>query len=169
MQNRMGRFAVLLALVVIAPSGKNAAVAADIAESDHALTHIGVTSLSFENMQVFRTVETQTSLGRREATEREKQAAIANGRAIYASFTPEKRAKLKKKKIRYIAVATVPTASVSTPLADNTSSSGSGLDLMIFDTSEGTVANKYVYTVKKKPDMGSSIKLDDYNTLFTGL
>ncbi len=164
----MGRFAALLALVMIAPSGEDAAVAADLAESDHALTSIGVTSLGFENTQVFRTVETQTSLGRRVATGEEKRAAIANGRAIYASFTPEKRAKLKEKNIRYIAVATVPTASASNAPADTTAPSGR-LDLMVFDASEGTVANKYVYTVKKKPDAGSSIRLDGYNTFFTGL
>ncbi len=133
--------------------------AAGVGASDHAFAQLGVTSPSLDNMQVFRSVETQTALGRRGASEKEKQAAIANGRAIYASFTPEKRATLKQKSIRYLAVTPVPAGN----------GSGRGLDLMVFDTSKGTVANKYVYTVKEKPEAGSSVRLDNYNALFTGL
>ena len=142
MQNRVGRFSVLLALVLIAPWGYSDAVAV---------------GLTLDNTSTFRNVETQTSLGRREASARERQAAVANGRAAYASFSPEKKRELQKKKVRYLAVTTTPS-----------SANGSGRDLMVFDTSEDTLASKYVYTVRKRPDAGSSLKLDGYNALYAG-
>jgi hypothetical protein len=127
------------------------------------------------------TIETQTTFARRTATEAERRYAGQKGKAIYNDLSPEKKAQLKKDKVRFIAVALAPKAKTPSKLpvekkpSDNPpapkpakEASVGDVDLMIYDTLGGETVNKYVYTVNSAPSIGTSMKLDDYDTLYVG-
>ena len=137
--------------------------------------------LAWGELTMRRTIETQTTFARRTATAFERRNAEQKGKAIYNDLPPEKKAELKEKKIRYFAVAIVPkSGSTSQPPeeknpSDNTpapapekGSSVANVDVMIYDTLGGETVNKYVYTVNSAPTVGTSMKLDDYETLYVG-
>ena len=133
--------------------------------------------VAWGDMTIQDTIDTQTSFARRTATEAERRSAIRTGQAIYSSYSPAKKAELKKKKIRYMAVAIVPSrpratappapSAPSRPPAAETPSSSSNVDVMIYDTLGGTTVNKYVYSLNA-PSVGSTVTVDQYDTLYVG-
>src|SRR5438094_6474710 len=60
-----------------------------------------------------RVVKTRTMLIRHTATKLQRQVAEQNARTYIAKLSPEKKEQLKKKKVRYLAVTSVPSKETS--------------------------------------------------------
>ena len=98
-------------------------------------------------------------LARYEATERQRQVAEVRARQSYARMSTQRRAEMKKKKVRYIAVDTEKGQKTS-PKAKKT--------VMIYDTQSGRVASNTAYDVEKAPQVGSTAKIDNYSAEYVG-
>src|SRR2546429_7971367 len=77
-----------------------------------------------------------------EASERQKQIADERARRAYANMSPKRKAALKAKRVRYIAVDTEKNDKTS-PQARKS--------VMVWDTEKQEVAGNHVYDVKKSP------------------
>jgi hypothetical protein len=94
-----------------------------------------------------------------EASERQKQIAQERARRAYANMSTKRKANLKAKKIRYIAVDTEKNDKTS-PQAQKS--------VMVWDTESQHVAGRSVYDVKKAPPKGSTAKFDNYSAEYVG-
>jgi hypothetical protein len=94
-----------------------------------------------------------------EASERQKQIADERARRAYTNMSPKRKAALKAKKVRYIAVDTEKNAKTS-PQAKKS--------VMVWDTEKQTVAGNDVYDVKKSPPVGQTAKFDRYSAEYVG-
>ena len=94
-----------------------------------------------------------------EATERQKQIAEERARRAYANMSAKRKAQLKAKKVRYIAVDTEKNAKTS-PEAKKS--------VMVWDTEKQEVAGDNVYDVKKSPAIGETAKFDKYSAEYVG-
>jgi hypothetical protein len=99
-----------------------------------------------------RSIETQTMLTRLTATKLQRQVAEQNARTYIAKLSPEKKEQLKKKKVRYLAVSTVPSKKTS-PKAQEV--------LMIWDVPTETLAGENVYELSTTPEVGKLASYDD--------
>ena len=98
-------------------------------------------------------------IARYEATEHQRQVAEMRGRRAYAGMPEKRKAAMKAKKVRYIAVDTEKGAKTS-PKAKKT--------VMIYDTQTEKVATNTAYDVEKTPAVGSTAKIDDYSAEYVG-
>jgi hypothetical protein len=98
-------------------------------------------------------------IAKHEASERQKKIAEERARQAYARMSAQRRANLKKKKVRYIAVDTEKDAKTS-PKAQKS--------VMVWDTESQKVANPNVYDVKSAPPVGSTAKFDNYSAEYVG-
>ena len=98
-------------------------------------------------------------IARYEATERQRQVAEQRGRQSYARMPEGRKAAMKKKKVRYIAVDTEKGQKTS-PKAKKT--------VMIYDTETQKVATNTAYDVEKAPAVGSTAKIDNYSAEYVG-
>ena len=98
-------------------------------------------------------------IARYEATERQRQLAEQRGRQSYARMPEGRKAAMKKKKVRYIAVDTEKGQKTS-PKAKKT--------IMIYDTQTEKVATNTAYDVEKPPAAGSTAKIDNYSAEYVG-
>src|SRR5438876_9078220 len=73
----------------------------------------GQVRFGFGEHAISRSIQTQTMLIRHTATKLQRQVAEQNARTYIAKLSPEKKQQLKKKKIRYLAVPTVPSKETS--------------------------------------------------------
>jgi hypothetical protein len=94
-----------------------------------------------------------------EASERQKQIAQERAAETYAKMPPKRKAALKEKKVRYIAVDTEKNEKTS-PQAKKS--------VMVWDTESHKVANSSVYDVKSPPPKGSTAKFDNYSAEYVG-
>lgn len=99
------------------------------------------------------------AIARHEATERQRHVAEMRARQCYARMSAQRKANLKKKKVRYIAVDTEKGAKTS-PKAKKT--------VMIYDTQTQKVASNVAYDVEKTPAVGSTAKIDNYSAEYVG-
>jgi hypothetical protein len=99
------------------------------------------------------------AIARYEADQRQREVAIMRGRQSYARMSPQRRANMKAKKVRYIAVDTE-RSKKSSPKAKKT--------VMIYDTQTQTVANNVAYDVEKTPSVGTTAKIDTYSAEYVG-
>ena len=99
------------------------------------------------------------SIARYQASERQRQIAEQRGRQSYARMSPQRKATMKKKKVRYIAVDTEKGAK-SSPKAKKT--------LMVYDTQTDKVATNVAYDVEKTPSVGETAKIDNYSAEYVG-
>jgi hypothetical protein len=92
----------------------------------------------------------------------EQQRAIAEARATeyYAQMAEEKKAELKKTKVRYIAVDTDKSKDTS-PKAKKS--------VMIWDTQSEKIVGNNVYDVEKPPQTGQVGKFDTYNATYIAM
>jgi hypothetical protein len=125
-----------------------------------------VPSLPFHNSSTAEHVVTAViiaatiyAIARYEADQRQREVAIMRGRQSYARMSPQRRANMKAKKVRYIAVDTE-RGKKSSPKAKKT--------VMIYDTQTQTVANNVAYDVEKTPAVGSTAKIDSYSAEYVG-
>jgi hypothetical protein len=98
-------------------------------------------------------------IARYEATERQRQVAEQRGRQSYARMSGKRRAEMKAKKVRYIAVDTE-RGQKSSPKARKT--------VMIYDTETQKVASNNAYDVEKAPGVGTTAKIDNYSAEYVG-
>jgi uncharacterized membrane protein YhiD involved in acid resistance len=96
---------------------------------------------------------------KREASERQKQIAEQRARRAYANMPAKRKAQLKAKKVRYIAVDTEKDAKTS-PQARKS--------VMVWDTEKKTIASDNVYDVQKSPPVGETAKFDRYSAEYVG-
>src|SRR5439155_20589473 len=94
-----------------------------------------------------------------EASERQKRIADERARRAYANMSPKRKAALKAKKVRYIAVDTEKNDKTS-PQAKKS--------VMVWDTEKQEVAGNHVYDVKKSPTVGETAKFDKYSAEYVG-
>jgi hypothetical protein len=98
-------------------------------------------------------------VAKHEATERQRIVAEQRARQSYARMSPKRKAGLKQKKVRYIAVDTERGAK-SSPKAKKT--------VMIYDTETNRVASNVAYDVQKAPTIGTTAKIDNYSAEYVG-
>ncbi len=125
-----------------------------------------VPSLPFSNSSTAEKVVTAAviaitiySIARYEATEHQRQVAEIRARQSYARMSAQRRANMKAKKVRYIAVDTERGQKTS-PKAKKT--------VMIYDTQTNRVASNTAYDVEKAPSVGTTAKIDNYSAEYVG-
>ena len=96
-------------------------------------------------------------IAKHQATERQRRVAEQRARVYYGRLSPEKKATLKKKKVRYIAVDTENNEKTS-PKAKKS--------VMIWDTQSQQVVGNNVYDVEQPPQVGSSAKFETYSAQY---
>ena len=106
-----------------------------------------------------RIIETQTMFIRHTATELQRRTAEKNAKIYYAHLTPDKKAHLKAKKIRYILVPTVKSAETS-PKAKEVR--------MTWDTQSESLVDKYVYEFENPPAVGTVAMVGGHKAEYTG-
>ena len=94
-----------------------------------------------------------------EASERQRRIAEERARQAYAKMPAKRKAALKAKKVRYIAVDTEKNEKTS-PKAQKS--------VMVWDTQSEKMANESVYDVQKAPPVGSTAKFDTYSAEYVG-
>jgi hypothetical protein len=99
------------------------------------------------------------SIAHYEATEHQRQIAEQRARQSYARMSAQRKANMKAKKVRYIAVDTEKGAKTS-PKAKKT--------VMIYDTQTQKVATNVAYDVQKTPSVGETAKIDNYSAEYVG-
>jgi hypothetical protein len=98
-------------------------------------------------------------IARYEATERQRQVAEVRARQSYARMSAQRKAGMKSRKVRYIAVDTEKGQKTS-PKAKKT--------VMIYDTETQKIASNTAYDVEKSPSPGSTTKIDNYSAEYVG-
>jgi mannitol-specific phosphotransferase system IIBC component len=98
-------------------------------------------------------------IAKQEATERQRQVAEMRARQSYAHMSAKRKANMKAKKVRYIAVDTE-RGQKSSPKAKKT--------VMIYDTQTQRVASNSAYDVEKAPNVGATAKIDTYSAEYVG-
>ncbi len=111
----------------------------------------GGISFGFGEHAISRSIETQTMLIRHTATKLQRQVAEQNARTYIAKLSPEKKQQLKRKKVQYLAVPTVP--SEKTPPGAK--------PVMIIDIPRETLASKNVYELSTTPKPGKLASFDN--------
>jgi hypothetical protein len=118
----------------------------------------GGITFGFGEHAIMRSVDTQTILIRYTATKLQQQVAEQNARTYLARLSPEKKQQLKRKKVQYLAVPTVP--SDKTPRGAK--------PVMIIDVPRETLASKNVYELSTAPKPGTLATYDDIVALNVG-
>jgi hypothetical protein len=98
-------------------------------------------------------------IAKHQATERQRRIAEQRAKVYYGRLAPEKKAALKKKKVRYIAVDTE---------KDEKTSPKAKKAVMIWDTQSETVVGNNVYDVQSPPAVGSTAKFETYSAEYVG-
>jgi len=98
-------------------------------------------------------------IAKHEATERQRQVAEMRASQSYAGMSAKRKANMKAKKVRYIAVDTE-RGQASSPKAKKT--------VMIYDTQTQKVASNNAYDVEKPPTVGATAKIDTYSAEYVG-
>jgi hypothetical protein len=98
-------------------------------------------------------------IAKHQATERQRRIAEQRARVYYGRLAPTKKAELKKKKVRYIAVDTEKNEKTS-PKAKKA--------VMIWDTQSESVVGNNVYDVQSPPAVGSTAKFETYSAEYVG-
>ena len=102
-------------------------------------------SFGFGEHAISNSIFHQTEFIRHTATKLQRQVAEQNARTYITKLSPEKKQELKKKKVRYLAVPTVPDKETS-PKAKEV--------VMIWDIPRETFANTSVYELGTTPAKG---------------
>lgn len=106
-----------------------------------------------------RIIQTQTTIIRHKATKEQMKVAEQRATTYYTRLAPEKKAVLKTKKVRYIAVDTVRSKETS-PKAKKT--------VMIWDTQAAALASNDVYDLETPPPVGQTAKFETYAAEYVG-
>lgn len=96
-------------------------------------------------------------VAKHQATERQRAIAEARAAQAYRAMPPQRKASMKQKKVRYIAVDT-----------ERNEQSKGKKSVMVWDTQNQEVVGNSVYDVEKTPAVGSTAKFDAYNAEYVG-
>jgi len=119
----------------------------------------GGISFGFGEQAISRSIVRRAEFIRHTATKLQRQVAEQNARTYIAKLSPEKKQQLKKKKIQYLAVPTVPSKETS-PKAKAI--------LMIWDVPREAMASKTVYELGTAPETGKLATYDDMVAEYVG-
>jgi thioesterase domain-containing protein len=98
-------------------------------------------------------------VAKHQASEEQRRLAEERARRSYARMSAKRKADMKAKKVRYIAVDTRRSAK-SSPKAKKT--------VMIYDTQTQRIASNNAYDVAQTPSVGSTAKIDTYSAEYVG-
>ena len=98
-------------------------------------------------------------VAKHQATERQHRIAEERARRAYAEMSAKRKASMKARKTRYIAVDTEKNEKTA-PEAKKS--------VMIWDTQSQEVVGNNVYDVKAPPPVGSTAKFDTYSAEYVG-
>lgn len=98
-------------------------------------------------------------IAKHQATERQHRIAEERARRAYAEMSAKRKASMKARKTRYIAVDTEKNEKTA-PAAKKS--------VMIWDTQSQEVVGNNVYDVKSPPAVGSTAKFDTYSAEYVG-
>lgn len=99
-------------------------------------------------------------IAKRQATARQHQVAQQRARQTYAAMPPKKKAAMKEKKVRYIAVDTEKDSRTS-PKAENS--------VMIWDTVSEDIVGNNVYDIANTPQVGTTAVFETYSAQYIGV
>jgi hypothetical protein len=97
-------------------------------------------------------------IAKHQATERQRRVAEERARIFYAR-SEQRRAELKRKRVRYIAVDTERNGQTS-PKAKKS--------VMIWDTQSEKIVGNNVYDVESSPSVGKTAKFETYSAQYVG-
>jgi hypothetical protein len=98
-------------------------------------------------------------IAKRQASERQRKIAEERAKKFQATLTPAKKAELKKKKVRYIAIDTE---------KDTRTSPKAKKDVMIWDVESQQIVGNNVYDVESTPPIGQTAKFETYAAEYVG-
>jgi hypothetical protein len=98
-------------------------------------------------------------IAKRQASQRQRKVAEERAKAFQARITPEKKAVMKKKKVRYIAVDTV---------KDERTTAAAKKNVMIWDVESEQIVGNNVYDVESTPSVGQTAKFETYAAEYVG-
>ena len=98
-------------------------------------------------------------IAKRKASEKQRRIAEERAKAFQAKLTAEKKATLKKKKVRYIAIDTV---------KDERTSPKAKKNVMIWDVESQQIVGNNVYDVESTPPVGQTAKFETYAAEYVG-
>ena len=98
-------------------------------------------------------------IAKRKASERQRKIAEERARAFQRKLSTEKKATMKKKKVRYIAVDTV---------KDERTSPKAKKNVMIWDVEREQIVGNNVYDVESTPSVGQTAKFETYAAEYVG-
>lgn len=98
-------------------------------------------------------------IAKRQASARQRAIAEQRAKKFQASLTPEKKAVMKKKKVRYIAVQTE---------KDERTHPKAKADVMIWDVESQQIVGNNVYDVESTPQIGQTARFETYAAEYVG-
>ena len=98
-------------------------------------------------------------IAKHQATERQRRIAEQRAKVYVGRISPAKKAEMKRKKVRYIAVDTE---------KDEHTSPKARKAVMIYDTQSDEVVGNNVYDVQSPPAVGSTAKFETYSAEYVG-
>lgn len=96
-------------------------------------------------------------IAKHQASVEQERIAEERAKLYYARLDAEKKAELKKQKVRYIAVDTKKDDRIQGSKA-----------VMVFDTQSQQLVGNDVYDVKESPTVGQTTKFDSYSAQYVG-
>ena len=97
-------------------------------------------------------------IAKHKATERQRRLAEQRARVYYGRMSAQKKATMKQKKVRYIAVKT----------EANEKTTRGATPVMIWDTQSQTIVGNNVYDVEKTPAVGSTARFETHSAQYVG-
>jgi len=97
-------------------------------------------------------------IAKHQATERQHRIAEERAQRAYAEMSAKRKADMKARKTRYIAVDTEKSEQTA----------GAKKSVMIWDTQSQEVVGNNVYDIKSAPPVGSTAKFDTYSAEYVG-
>ncbi len=97
-------------------------------------------------------------IAKHQATERQRRLAEQRARVYYGRMSAQKRASMKQKKVRYIAVKT----------ESNGQTSKGATPVMLWDTQSQSIVGNSVYDVEKTPSVGSTARFETHSAEYVG-
>jgi NADPH:quinone reductase-like Zn-dependent oxidoreductase len=98
-------------------------------------------------------------IAKHRATERQRRIAEQRAQAYMKKASPDRKAAMQRKKVRYIAVDTVQDERTS-PKAEKS--------VMLWDTESGEIVGNTVYDVEDPPAVGGTTRFESYSAEYVG-
>ena len=117
-------------------------------------------TFAFGDNATLRIIETQTTFIRHTATEYQRRVAERNAKAFFKQLTPEKKAELKKKKIKTVLIPTVRSPQTS---------AGAKEVRMRYDLEGESLIDNYTYEFQTPLRNGTIAKVQGLDPEYVGM